>query len=145
MHNSQVAEWGNIYLKLEDIYNKYSGLVTCDSAFKCKDMPYLIKSSQDPFAMMGDSQEEVLEQVQIRLEATSMYQATEWEMCAFQSSFPHVKDHFLYEEKGERKLVLQMLILLYNFWARMVGINQIRNVYMSNLNHKGTQILDIEL
>ena len=45
MHDSQVAEWGNIYLKLEDIYNKYGGLVACNSAFKCKDMSYLIKSS----------------------------------------------------------------------------------------------------
>jgi hypothetical protein len=37
--------------------------------------------------------------------------------------------------QGERgaKDILEMLMLLYNMHARMVGINQIRNTYMKHL------------
>ncbi len=51
-------------------------------------------------------------------------------MLAMQASFPRVKDRFVYEERGERRIVLKMFVLLYNIHARMVGINQIRNTYM---------------
>ena len=51
----------------------------------------------------------------------------------FQTSFPRVKDRFIYKERGERRICLKMLILLYNMRARMVGINQIRNTYMRHL------------
>ena len=47
-----------------------------------------------------------------------------------QASFPRVKDRFVYEERGEWRIVLKMFGILYNMWARMVGINQIRNIYM---------------
>jgi hypothetical protein len=57
----------------------------------------------------------------------------EWRMLTMQASFPKVKDRFVYEERGEQKLVLKMFVLLYNMCARMVGINQIRNTYMKHL------------
>jgi hypothetical protein len=44
-----------------------------------------------------------------------------------------VKDGFVYEERGERRVCLKMLVLLYNMRARMVGINQIRNTDMKDL------------
>jgi hypothetical protein len=44
-----------------------------------------------------------------------------------------LKDQFVNEERGERRIVLKMMVLLYNMWARMVGINQIRNTYMPHL------------
>ncbi len=50
-----------------------------------------------------------------------------------QASFPRVKDRFVYEERGEQRIVLKMFVLLYNMRARMVGINQIRNTYMKYL------------
>jgi len=54
-------------------------------------------------------------------------------MLTMQASFPRVKDRFVYEERGERRIVLKMFVLLYNMRARMVGINQIRNTYMKYL------------
>ena len=63
-----------------------------------------------------------------------MRQSVEWGMRAIQSSFPRLKDRFTYEENGERKLILKMIILLYNLRARKVGINQIKNTYMPALN-----------
>ena len=55
-------------------------------------------------------------------------------MRSLQSSFPRLGDRLVYEERGERRIMMKMMILLYNFLARLVGINQIKNVYMSNLN-----------
>jgi hypothetical protein len=55
-------------------------------------------------------------------------------MRGLQSSFPQLKDRFVYEERGDRRIMLKMLLLIYNMRARMVGINQIRNTYMPHLN-----------
>jgi hypothetical protein len=54
-------------------------------------------------------------------------------MLALQASFSRLKDQFVNEERGERRIVLKMMVLLYNMWAWMVGINQIRNTYMPHL------------
>ena len=54
-------------------------------------------------------------------------------MLSIQASFPRIKDRFIYEECGERRIVMKMFVLLYNMQARMVGINQIRNTYMPHL------------
>ena len=63
-----------------------------------------------------------------------MWQSSEWGMHAFQSSFPRIKDRIALEYRGQRKLTMKLLILLYNLCARKVGINQILNVYMPHLN-----------
>jgi hypothetical protein len=54
-------------------------------------------------------------------------------MLTMQASFPRVKDRFVYEERGERRIVLKMFVMLYNMRARMVGINQIGITYMRHL------------
>jgi hypothetical protein len=69
----------------------------------------------------------------INAQATSAWQSAEWGMRALQASFPRLKDKFYYEEGGERKRMLKFLVLLYNFRARRVGINQIRSVYFPYL------------
>ncbi len=53
--------------------------------------------------------------------------------------FPRLKDQFIYEEGGEQRIVLKMIVLLYNLRARLVGINQIRNVYLACLNIDANQ------
>jgi hypothetical protein len=63
-----------------------------------------------------------------------MQQSAEWAMHAFQSSMPCIKDRMKYEEQGERKVTLTMMIFLYNLRARMVGINQLNSFYMGPLN-----------
>ena len=35
-----------------------------------------------------------------------------------------------YEEIGERKVILKLMVLLYNFSASKVGINEILNTFM---------------
>jgi hypothetical protein len=39
----------------------------------------------------------------------------------------------VYEERGEWRICLKMYVLLYNMHARMVGIDQIWNTYISHL------------
>ena len=55
-------------------------------------------------------------------------------MLTIQASFLQVKDRFIYEERGERRIVLKMFVLLYNLHVRMVGMNQIQNTYMGHLH-----------
>lgn len=66
--------------------------------------------------------------------ATSIRQAAEWGMRAFQGSFPRVKDRFKYEMNGERKVMLWEAMLLFNFRTRLVGLNKIKSTYMPHLS-----------
>jgi hypothetical protein len=72
-----------------------------------------------------------------------MRQAAEWGMRAIQSSFPRLKDTFVYEETGEHRIVMKMLCLLYNLRARTVGINQIKNVFMKQLDEDANNEFDM--
>lgn len=133
IHDSKIAEWGKIYDKLEMVYNTTGAKCTGDSAFSKSRGPFLIKSSQT-VPLVHDDITEFGRQSRLNDQATSMRQSAEWGMRALQSSFPRLKDRFIYEEYGERKIVQKMVLLLYNLWARKVGINQIRNVYMPALD-----------
>ena len=55
-------------------------------------------------------------------------------MRTIQSSFPSLKDTFIYEDTGEHRILMKMVCLLYNLRAHTVGINQIKNVFMKHLN-----------
>jgi len=125
-HDSTIAHIGGIYDKLHSVYEETGAKCTVDSAFSKLNRPYLIKSGKKNLNLSREDQ-------RILAAATSMRQSAEWGMKAFQSSFPRIKDRIPWEYKGKRKLVLKMLILLYNFRTRLVGINQIRNVYKTNL------------
>ena len=118
----------DIYAKLEKVYNTpLEGKCTVDLAFARKCCPFLIKSSQAD-QVTNDPNELI-----VNCEATSMHQFAEWGMRSVQASFPRLKDRFIYEEYGERRLIMKMMLLLYNLWSRKVGINQIKNTYMSAL------------
>jgi hypothetical protein len=60
-------------------------------------------------------------------------------MLAMQTSFRRPKDRFAYGERGEQRIVLKMFVLLYNMQVRMVGINQIQNMYMRHLERNGNE------
>jgi hypothetical protein len=127
VHDSMIAEHGGVYDKLEQVHNETGGLVTGDSAFSKVKYNFIIKSgTADPLL---DSPEDYAK----NKEATSMRQTAEWGMRGLQSSFPRLKDRLIYEEYGERRVILKVLILLYNLRARKVGINQIKNTYMPAL------------
>jgi hypothetical protein len=134
VHDSQVAYWGRVYDKLEAVYDETGGKCTVDSAFGKVSRPFLIKSSQDCLVSTMPTREEQRLDLQRKRQATSMRQAAEWGMRAIQSSFPRLKDTFVYEENGERRIVMKMICLLYNLRARSVGINQIKNVFMKQLD-----------
>ena len=56
-------------------------------------------------------------------------------MRDFQSSMPRIKDRMKFEERGERKVTLTVMILLYNLRAWMVGLNQLKSFYVAALYH----------
>ena len=51
-----------------------------------------------------------------------------------------MKDRFAYEETGEQGMMMKSLLYLFNLRSRMVGINQIRNVYMPHLLRNADEI-----
>ena len=122
IHDPMVCEWGNICNQLQKVYDETGGTCTVDSAFSRKKCDFLIKSSQ--------SLPDTAEGITVNTDATSMRQSAEWGMRSFQSSFPRIKDHLVCKENGERKLILQMLVLLFNHRANKVGISQIKNTHM---------------
>ena len=121
-----VAVIGNIYSKLESIYEACGARCVVDSAFARNNYPFLIKSEKPSVGM-------TLEEMNLAVEATSLCQAAEWGMHAFQSSFPRVKDRIEFESIGQQKQMMKLMILLFNLRSRRVGINQILNVYMPSL------------
>lgn len=139
MHDSCIAEWGSLYERLEEAFDRTGGRVVVDSAFSRGNYPFLIKSAQDE---QGAST--ALENVQLR-QATSVRQASEWGMRGFQGSFPRIKDRFIYEERGERKLMLWCTVLLFNLRTKLVGLNQILSTYMPHLGAEANLFLRNEL
>jgi hypothetical protein len=115
------------------MYVFYGAKRCVDLAFGNVTRAYLHKLCQDDLG--SDAPTRKLRKLDIckKREATSARQTAEWEMQMFQTSFPWMKDRFVYEERGEQRICLKMLMLLYNMHARMFGINQIRNTYMNRL------------
>ena len=54
-------------------------------------------------------------------------------MSGMKGSFPRLKDRIIFEERGERQIIIQLIARLYNFRSNTVGINQLKSVYMPNL------------
>ena len=143
MHDSQVAHWGRVYDKLGAVYDETGGKCMVDSAFRKVNQPFLIKSSQDYLvSTIPTSQEQRLD-LQRKRQATSMRQVAEWGMCTMQSSFPHLKDMFVYEDTCERHILMKIVCLLYNLRAHTVGINQIKNVFIKHLNANANNEMNI--
>lgn len=137
-HDSTIAHMGGIYEKLKHVYAMTGGKCTVDSAFSKINRAYLIKSGKKDLNLTREER-------RIRNHATSMRQSAEWGMRAFQSSFPRIKDRIPWEMRGKRKQIMKLLILLYNFRTRVVGINQIRNVYQSNLDQDANMMFVNEI
>lgn len=143
-HDSKVARIGGVYDKLRAVYDANGGKCTADSAF-CggENYNFIIKSSANPLNAEGATRVERERAASIQMQATSMRQSAEWGMHAVQSSFPRLKDRISYEERGERKLLLLSLFLIYNLRTQMVGINQILNYYMPYLNRNANSMTNV--
>jgi hypothetical protein len=114
VHDSQVVDYGDIYDKLELVYLQDSAKCTVDSAFGNVSRQFLIKLWQVLIHIEDHVEHEMAH------DATSMRQSAEWGMRAFQSPIPRLKDRMKFETRGERRVTLTMMILLYNLRARAV-------------------------
>lgn len=137
-HDSTLADRGGIYDDIDEVFTRTGGKVVVDSAFASTDSEALIKSHQNIF----DNQGNVLQNPSLNQQATSLRQMAEWGMRALQGSFPRLRDRLIYENRGERKLILQSIILLYNYRAAKVGQNQIQSTFMPCLDRDANQVLD---
>ena len=133
-HDSTIADWGDIYIKLEKVYNETGGKCAVDSAFRMRNAPYVMKSSQSNFVGEGETTHAQRLDILQKQQCTSMRQCAEWGMRALQSSFPRLNDKFPFETRGERRISIKMMVLIYNLRARMVGINQIRIFFLPALD-----------
>jgi hypothetical protein len=139
VHDSQVTEFRNIYKKLEEVYDLYGAKCCVDLAFGNVTRGYLYKLCQDLLGSSTPTRELRKLDLCKKREATLARQTAEWGMRMFQTSFPRVKNRFVYKEREERRICLKMLVLLNNMRARMVGINQIRNAYMKHLTRNANE------
>ena len=117
-----MADYG-IYDKMEELYNAHLCKVVVDSAFNLTGRNFLIESSQtDP---------ETPDALALNNQATSLRQLSEHGMRQIQAQFPRLKDQLMFEEFGERKVILNLMILMYNFNTAKIGINEILNSFMT--------------
>jgi hypothetical protein len=127
-HDSTVCTMGGLYDRLQEMYDLCGGKCVMDSAFTSRDKPYVIKSSRDPFD--APTAQEAAGYIQ----ATQLRQSAEWGMRALKGSFPRLTVPIVYEELGERKIIIEVAVLLYNWRANTVGLNQIRTTFMPFLD-----------
>ena len=123
LHDSTVADYGDLYKKLQDAHDMCGAMCVIDSAFSLTATECFYKSSQTP--PIGDSIAFSTNQ-----QATSVRQLSEWGMRQIQAKFPRMADTIKYEEKGGRRLDLSLMVRLYNHQVRCVGMNQILDTYM---------------
>lgn len=126
-----------MYEKLQRVSEQYEGQCVVHSASCKSHCSVLIKSSQDCVVCSEGTAESIAKLRQ----ATSARQAFKWGMRAFKGNFAVLKDRIMYEERGERKIVLWCIVLLFNLRTRLVGINQILNAYMTHLSVEANQFL----
>jgi hypothetical protein len=115
------------------------GKCCVDSAFGSIERDFLLNLGQDLLVSSAPTRHEQNLEHQVRRQTTSAQQTAEWGMLSIQTSFPQLNDRFIYKEQGEQRIVMKILVLLYNMWVRMVGINQIQNTYMRHLNRNATK------
>jgi len=130
IHDSLVADYGDIYEKLKCHVDQFGGKGVDDSAFTSRRYPFIIKSART-------LQSATNYEISLNEDATSLRQSAEWGIRGLQGSFPRLTEDIVYEEDGERYLFLSTTVLLYNFRARYVGYNQIRSVFLPELE-RGT-------
>ena len=88
-------------------------IVVVYQAFRMADKPYLIRSQQQD----SDNPQSIRVN-----DATLVCQLSEWGVVRMiQGSFPRLKDKMNYEVFGERKDILHLMVLLYNYQTDKVA------------------------
>jgi hypothetical protein len=139
MHDSSMARQGGVYSKIDALFAERGAMIVVDSAFSSEMRQSVYKSYQSNV----DNQGRVRQNSQVQKQATAVRQLSEWGMRGLQASFPRLKDRLAWEEKGERRLVLEMIVRLYNYRASIVGLNQIQSVFMPSLIRSANTFLAI--
>jgi hypothetical protein len=116
-----------MYPALDAVFESCGGRVVADSAFSHVRRRAILKSHKN---IGVDRDGNIQVSRAIFRAATSVSQMSEWGMRGLQGSFPRIKDRLQYEERGERRIILLLLALLYNFRAETVGQNQIQSTFM---------------
>ena len=104
-HDSTMASYG-LYAKMKHIYERTGCRVVVDSAFASDSDEYLIKSNQTPKITA------TAEDMRLHQEATSVRQLSEHGMRMIQAQFPRLKDNLKMEDFGDRKIILNLMVLL---------------------------------
>ncbi len=130
LHDSTLANWGSLYDNVKAIYDATGSRVVVDSAFAKANNPSMIKSHRSNITTDGA----FAQTPSVNRQATSVRQLSEWGMRGLQGSFPRLKERLHYECEGERRMIVMVVVLLFNFRASRVGQNQIRTVYFPNLD-----------
>ncbi len=73
-----------VYDKFERVFEATGGKVIVDSAFKLRNNPFLIRTTQT----LTRTRDEIL----FQCDAVKLCQSTEWRMLSFQSVFPRLRD-----------------------------------------------------
>ena len=124
-HDSELASYGSRSIWHE----KYGVQCVMDSAFCTCNRQSCIKSvPRDRVTQVASSSEEIA----VLDQALSLRQSAEWGMRALQGSMPRLKARWVYEERDERRVSLLMMVLLYNYQANNMDLNQIRSVYWNS-------------
>ena len=132
-HDSTMSDYG-VYQGLEMVYDKCGGKVVVDSAFKIAGAKFLVKSAQrDPANPTN---------LLLNRQATSIRQLSEWGMRMVQGQFPRLKDALHFEENGEHKVILTLMVHLYNFHCAHININTIQNSYCEKTKYFGSNQID---
>ena len=97
-----------------------------DSAFGSGSRKFLVRSSQ------GDPVNGNAEDVTINRAATSIRQLSEWGMRMIQGQFPRVTDTMVFETSGDRRVILRLMVHIYNFQCSQIGHNIILSSFMEN-------------
>ena len=128
-----------MYLKLQICWEDHHGKVLMDSAFASNMYEFHMQSSLNVPITEGH------QAMLLGQQAMSCRQAAEWGMQGLQGLFPRLKYciRSIYEENGERAIILKFITLLYNYRVRSVGINQILNHYMPSLSKDARYVLSV--
>ena len=125
-HDSTLGNTSGMYPALDAVFESRGGRVVADSAFSQVRSRAILKSHKN----IVDRDGNIRVSRAIFRAATSVRQMSEWGMRGLQGSFPRLKDRLQYEERGERRIILLLVALLYNFRAETVGQNQIQSTFM---------------
>ena len=136
-HDSKIAR--GLYAILADpSKTPRSSFILADTAFPCgKDVSDRVLSR--PKDNIANAETNVGKQ-QLWAAITRQRQAAEWGMRALQGAFGRL-DLRLTTNKSKRGLLLYVIFRLHNYRTRMVGLNQIKEVYFPNWNERANGAL----